>query len=274
MVSGRQLYTQIGAMLSAAGIPESQAKARVLIAHQLDIGLGDVFIYPQIDSQTQARIMAMAQQCVSGMPVEYITGRAYFRRAVLEVSESVLIPRAETELVAERAIELIAQNAYTTVLDLCTGSGCIAISLATETQASVEACDISKEALRIAHRNAKANASRIQFFNSDMFGSVLRTYDIIISNPPYISRDEYAQLDKSVRMHEPRLALIAGDGLDFYRIIAAKALQHINTGGALVLEIGAQQAADVMNLLKDGGFGCVSIGQDYSGRDRIVTAWK
>ena len=193
---------------------------------------------------------------------------------MLAVSPSVLIPRQETELVVEQAMDLIAQNGYKTALDLCTGSGCMAISLAAETSVSVEACDISESALRIAHRNAAAHAACVRFFVSDMFNAVTCAYDIIICNPPYISQGEYAQLDRDVRLYEPRLALLAGDGLDFYRIIAAQAPQYISAGGALVLEIGAHQASSVTQLLKDGGFGCVTVRQDYSGRDRIVTALK
>jgi len=206
--------------------------------------------------------------------LEHVTGKAYFRHCALTVTPDVLIPRHETELVAEHAIGMIRKNGYRSALDLCTGSGCIAIALATETQVQIDACDISEAALKIAQCNAESNGAKIRFFISDMLCDADGRYDIIVSNPPYVSETEYAQLNKSVRLYEPRTALLAGDGLSFYRTIAAQAGDRLIKGGALVLEIGAYQAKSVKALLKDGGLHEISVYKDYSGRDRIVTARK
>jgi release factor glutamine methyltransferase len=258
--------------LKSAGADEPDAKARVIVAEALGISLGDVFLYTHVDEAALKHIEEMTLRCVSGEPVEYVTGRAYFRHITLSVSPDVLIPRQETELVAGEAISLIRANGYKKVLDLCTGSGCIAISIQTETGIETDACDICEKALLIAKRNAKGSDADVRFFLSDVFASVTGTYDMIVSNPPYVSEIEYETLDKGVRLYEPRNALVAGDGLAFYRIIAGEAGQYLHKGGALVLEIGAAQGKDVAKLLISSGFNSVTCGKDYTGRDRIVTA--
>jgi release factor glutamine methyltransferase len=288
MNTARAAYQDVRRSLKAAGIPEPDAKARVIVSEALGVGLGDVLLPLPMSAAQRAVIDAMARRCAAGEPVEYVTGRAYFRYLTLAVTPDVLIPRQETELVAEEAIALIKARGYGTALDIGTGSGCIAISLATETGARVDACDISEAALALAQKNARASGVSVRFFLSDMLSSVTEAYDIIVSNPPYISDEEYRTLAAGVRDHEPRLALAAGvrdheprlalaagDGLDYYRIIARDAGRHIKPGGALVLEIGATQAADVTALLADAGFTEITVKKDYAGRDRIVTArWK
>ena len=260
--------------LKSAGINEPDAKARVILSHAMNTGLGDVLLPLPVDSAQRAYIDAMAQRCAQGEPVEYVTGKAYFRYLELDVTPDVLIPRQETELVVEEAISLINALGYKRVLDIGTGSGCIAISLATETKACVDACDISPAALMAAAGNAHRNHADVRFFISDMLGGVTGTYDLIVSNPPYVSDEEYIALDAGVRDFEPKLALTAGDGLDYYRIIACEAGRFINPNGALVLEIGMTQAADVVAILVDNDFFDIGTKKDYSGRDRIVTAHK
>jgi release factor glutamine methyltransferase len=262
-------------LLEAAGVAEPEAKAKVIISHALEIDYSDVYSDKNVPEKTYGKIQRMLERCAAGEPVEYITGRAYFRYLELDVNPSVLIPRNETELVAGHAIELIKQNAYRTALDMCTGSGCIAISLATETGIRVTAADISDAALKTAGSNAEINrAADIRFIRSDLFACIDEMYDIIVCNPPYVSEEEYAQLDRSVKLYEPKGALTAGDGYEFYRRIAAEALRALNSGGALVLEIGAGQANAVCGLLAQGGFCGIECMKDYAGRDRIVCALK
>jgi len=255
-----------------AGVPEPDAKARVIVAEALGIGLADIFVCGDVDTAAINKIETMAQRCAAGEPVEYVTGRAYFRHITVSVSPDVLIPRQETELVVEEAMRLIRANGYECALDMCTGSGCIAVSLQTETGVKVDACDISEKALSVAKKNAISNNADVRFFLSDMFGSVTDAYDIIVSNPPYVSDSDYETLETGVRLFEPRMALTAGDGLEFYRILAEQAAQYINEGGALVLEIGADQGRDVTKLLEAGSFTGVTCKKDYAGRDRIITA--
>lgn len=272
MDTARAACEAVRRSLESAGIPEPEARARVIVSEALGVGMGDVLLSLPMSAAQRASVDAMARRCARGEPVEYVTGRAYFRYLSLAVTPDVLIPRQETELVAEEAISLIKSRGYGTALDIGTGSGCIAISLAAETGACVDACDISEAALALAQKNAEECGVSVRFFLSDMLGGVTGMYDIIVSNPPYISDEEYAALDIGVRDYEPRLALTAGDGLYFYRIIARETGRHIKPGGALVLEIGATQAADVTALLSGAGFCEITVKKDYTGRDRIVTA--
>ncbi len=272
MASAKDVYASVRERLQTAGVSEPDAKARVIVAEALEIQFSDIFLQADVNVLAIKRIDEMAERCAAGEPVQYVTGRAYFRYAVLAVSPDVLIPRQETELVAEKAIQLIRENGYKTALDLCTGSGCIAISVQTESGIQMHACDISEKALMIAKQNAAANNADVLFFSSDMLSRVTGTYDIIVSNPPYVSEGEYETLDADVKYFEPRIALVAGDGLDCYRIIADEAKQYLSQGGALVLEIGAEQGMDVMGLLQANGYHSVTCEKDYAGRDRIVTA--
>jgi len=256
-------------LLASQNIEEPAAKAKVIVSAVC----GDD-ITTDVSDSSWSKVMRMAGRAGKGEPVEYITGKAYFRYLELAVTPDVLIPRKETELVAGAAIELIQKLGYSTALDMCTGSGCIAISLAAETQAKVQAADISGSALKIAKANAERNNADIKLIESDMFENICGTYDIIVCNPPYISAGEYEKLSGSVREFEPELALKSGDGLIFYRTLADKAAEYLNSGGAIVLEIGAGQAEDAADLLKNGGFADIEIKKDYQGRDRIILAYK
>lgn len=274
-MTAREAFTVSKKRLEAAGAPEPEAKARVIVSHALGAGLSDVYTDTELDLRQLGDIERMTGRCEQGEPVEYVTERAYFRYLTLEVNPNVLIPRSETELVAGEAIELIHKRGYECALDMCTGSGCIAISLAYETGIRVTASDISEKALEVAKSNARLNGviKDICFLHSDMFERLEGTFDIITCNPPYISEEEYATLNKGV-FFEPKEALLAGDGLEFYRRIAREAPKLLNAGGSLVLEIGATHAGAVTELLNAGGFCGVECIKDYALRDRIVRAHK
>lgn len=259
----------IGELLFSAHIDEPQAKARYIVSHVM----GDDLLADVQDAEW-SMMLGMGNKACSGEPVEYITGKAYFRYLELEVTSDVLVPRKETELVAGAAIELIKRKGYSSALDMCTGSGCIAVSIATETDAEVDAADICGKAVEIAKRNAERNNGDVEFYISDLFRNISGTYDIIVSNPPYISDKEYETLSVGVKNYEPELALKSGDGLVHYRTIAEQTGEYLNAGGALVLEIGADQAKDVTKLLTENGFAEIETKKDYQGRDRIVTSLK
>ncbi len=273
-MTAREAFISVAGSLKSANIAEPEAKAREIVAHALRIDYADIFFYQSVQPQDLEAINAMALRCTRGEPVQYVTGKTYFRHVTLNVSPDVLIPRKETELTAQKAIDIISARGFQTVLDLCTGSGCIAISIATETSATVEACDVSEKALKLARQNALISSAAVRFFASNMFSEVNRTYDLIVSNPPYVSEKEYETLSADVHDFEPYLALVAGDeGYAFYRLIAREAALHINEGGMIVLEIGARQAALVTALLA-ADFTEIECYKDYEGRDRIVTARK
>ncbi len=221
------------------------------------------------------------QKRLMGTPVQYIVGSQEFMGLPFRVNPTVLIPRLDTEVVVEKAINIIKDKAWMhpDVLDLCTGSGAIGISIASLIpEAIVTMTDVSDDALRTAIGNAELNdvSGRCVFLHGDMFEALPddREYDMIISNPPYIRSGDLERLSVEVRDHEPKQALDGGeDGLDYYRIIAEKASAHLRSGGVLVLEIGADQAGSVKRLLgKNKSFTNIHKAKDLAGLDRVIIA--
>lgn len=207
------------------------------------------------------------------VPLQHLTGEQEFMGYPFLVNEHVLIPRQDTECLVEAAVKQIKKKSGNiTMLDLCTGSGCIAVSLKKLLpKAHVTATDLSKEALAVAKENAGRLQADISFLQGDLFEPVTGQFDLIVSNPPYIEAETIGTLMPEVRDHEPRQALCGGaDGLDFYRRIAKEAPAYLKPGGALYLEIGCEQGKAVMALLLENGFEKVSCLQDLAGLDRIV----
>jgi release factor glutamine methyltransferase len=216
--------------------------------------------------------------------VAYITGRQEFWSLDFCVTPDVLIPRPETELLVEITLKLAADwhaGQPLRVLDMGTGSGAIAIAVASELpRAQICAADCSTSVLAVARRNAARNgvADRVHFLQSDLFaglGHLQDRFDLIVSNPPYIRRSEIAQLEPEVSRWEPRSALDGGvDGLDYYRRIAAGAFDYLSPNGATMVEIGADMSASVTALFASAGAPDAQVYQDYSGKDRVVVACK
>jgi release factor glutamine methyltransferase len=229
-------------------------------------------------------VRALVQRRRKREPVAYILGKREFYRRTFEVSPSVLIPRPETELVVDRALAALPRDASEPtepafVLDLCTGSGAIAITLATERAlVHVDATDISPEALAVATRNAEQNgvAERSAFLLGDLFAPLPRDrrYAVITANPPYVAEADYAALAPEITQHEPALALVAGaDGLDVLRRICTEAAGWLAPGGTLLLELGAGQARAVMALLEATQcFTNIAAHRDLAGIERVIEA--
>jgi len=213
-------------------------------------------------------------------PLQHITGTTSFCGYEIAVSRQVLIPRPETELLAEAGWKFLTESKLErpAALDLCTGSGCIAIALAAKcAAATVTATDISPEALALARENAARNgmAERIDFKPGDGFAAVAagQTFDLIVSNPPYIASEEIATLEPEVRDFDPRLALDGGaDGLDFYRRLAREAQPFLKAGGKLMVEFGDGQADDLKKLFGSENWVVEAVQEDYSQRARILIA--
>ena len=214
----------------------------------------------------------MARRRQEGEPLWQIIGNADFYGYEIDINRNVLCPRPETEELVCEAVKYVTENSR--VLDLCTGSGCIAIAVADKTGAHVVASDISEDALATARANAEKNgvADKIEFVRSDMFGNIEGAFDVIISNPPYIPTADIQKLDREVKDYEPALALDGGeDGMDFYRSIAEKAGGFLAEGGRIFLEVGIGQAQAVGDMLK--GFDTKII-KDMQGIDRIICGVK
>jgi len=206
-------------------------------------------------------------------PVQYVVGRAEFCGLDLVVDERVLIPRPETELLIEAASKM---TGLARILDLCTGSGNIAIALTKAvTDCKIVASDISKDALTVARLNAERQCAirSIEFVESDLFHKLSGKFDLIVSNPPYVAQYEFETLQEEV-LKEPRIALDGGhDGLDFYRRIIADCPAYLNKGARLVFEIGFGQAKEIVRIIEDSGnFKVSKIGKDFNGIDRVIIA--
>ena len=228
----------------------------------------------EISQAEYDKIFSMAHKVASGKPVQYVIGEWWFMGNAFYVNENVLIPRQDTETVCLAAIEHIKTlSGNVKVLDLCTGSGCIGISIAKAVKGcTVDCTDISEGALALVRRNAEYNgvAERINAYYSDMLENCSK-YDVIISNPPYIPKSFISTLDDKVKHHEPLLALDGGnDGLDFYRIIAKNAKDHLNKNGSIFLEIGYDQRESVTTLLKESGYCNIKCQKDHASNDRLV----
>jgi release factor glutamine methyltransferase len=232
-----------------------------------------------VSAEAADRFHALVERRLSFEPLQYIIGRTSFMGLEIGVEAGVLIPRPETETVVEHALELIKPLDAPSVLDIGTGSGCIAIAIKHfQPAARVSACDVSTEALAIAEKNARDLDLDVRFLHADILssgvGAVLSgTFDLIISNPPYIPGDEASSLQAEVRDFEPHRALFTGDDpMTFYRVISRFAENALTPGGYLVFETHADFGQEVVDLLSESEFANVKLHDDLSGRPRVVVA--
>ena len=229
------------------------------------------------DKEAEERYKELIQKRKEHVPLQYILGTQEFMGYTFKVTPDVLIPRADTETVLEEVLLKVPQTLKNLkILDLCTGSGCIAISLALILKPEVcVGTDISEKALKIAKANGENLAPMVKFIQSDLFENVTGSYDLIISNPPYITTEECGKLMPEVKDYEPMLALDGKeDGLYFYRAITKQAQDHLVPGGWLLYEIGCSQGEDVAALLRKYKFEDIEIRQDLAGLDRVVLGRK
>ncbi len=241
--------------------------------------LADYGIYAA--AETAEKAMELCARRVAGEPLGYILGQWEFMGMTLAVGPGVLIPRDDTEIAATLAIRAAENMADKDpkVLDLCCGSGCIGLAVAKNVPAArVVMADISDDALAVCHKNAQSLglANRAIHVKADAMAlppAYLGKFDIIVSNPPYITTDDMKTLDRSVRDFEPDIALHGGkDGLDFYRAILKNWVPALKTGGKLIFEMGIGQAEAVLDMLRAEGIGIIGIGRDSGGIDRAVIA--
>lgn len=259
--------------LTEKGVENARREAEWLLCEAT--GLDRMGLYLNFDKPLQDDELAAYRSMVARRgkrePLQHILGSQEFDGHEFIVSKDVLIPRYDTETLLEEALRQ-APTART-VLDIGTGSGCIAISLALRLpHAAITAVDLSPDALSVAQHNAERNNAQIEFLLGSFFQPVVgRRFDLIVSNPPYITHADLATLQLEVRDFEPRLALDGGpDGLDAYRVLAAEARHHLETNGWLLLEIGAGQDKDVAGLLADAGFDAIVTVPDSAGILRVV----
>lgn len=257
-------------------------EARLLLAYSMGISADDLIKYVECNEEEYEKYITSLKKRIEGVPYAYITGHKEFMKLDFKVNENTLIPREDTEILVQEAMNRV-QNMLKNdishysqkirILDLCTGSGCIAIALAKYVpEVNIDASDISKEALRVASENATNNDVQINFIASNLFERINEKYDLIVSNPPYIVSELIPSLQKEVQ-HEPHIALDGGkDGLDFYKKIVNEAIMHLNSNGYVIFEIGYDQGQTVANILENMGYENIEVIQDYGGNDRVVLA--
>ena len=274
------LYLDTRQRLREAGVEGAQLEARELLCHAAGKSreqfYRDMALYAP--DPVEEKLAALVERRLSGEPVAYLIGEWEFYGLTLDVTPDVLIPRMDTEVLAERAILLArAAGEGARVLDLCAGSGCVGLAVA----ANVPTCrvvlaDVSEAALKICKGNVRRNElnARVTCVQADALqkpDAALWDFDVIACNPPYIPTGDLAGLDVSVRDYEPRSALDGGaDGLDFYRAIAARWGSALRLGGSLLFEVGINQAMDVAALLERSGFEDIQSTQDTQGIPRVV----
>jgi release factor glutamine methyltransferase len=281
MVSRAELFAQCEELLSAAG--NGDARFDTLCIMQDTLGDRNPLFKPleAVSPEHEKTVRELAARRAEGYPLQYLLGEWEFYGCPMKVGEGVLIPRPDTETLVDAAIELCRERRLTSprIADLCSGSGCIAVALGKEIPGSeVTAIELSEAAFGYLTQNIKLNRSAVKAVQADVLdGNTARSFtelDMIVSNPPYLTAQEMAELQQEVRF-EPESALAAGgDGLSFYRAIPAIWRESLKPGGIIAFEVGDRQHEDVAGILSECGFGNISFRHDAAGIARVVTAEK
>ncbi len=257
--------------LARAGIESPEVEAEILVAHVIGVARSELVLQPRVARKEEKALERLVARRERREPLAYVLGEWGFRRLTLNVDRRVLVPRPETEVVVERCLARLAPIGEPEVLDVGTGSGAIALSIADEHPgARVTGVDVSTAALEVAGATALRNGLAPELHTWDLFaGLPTGPWDLVVSNPPYVLPEEIETLEPEVREWEPRQALV---GVGATEAVARGALDVLRPGGALVLEVAAGDAARVASLLRGLGYTEVSVTQDLTGRDRVVEA--
>ena len=278
-ITYNNLYMDIRQELRAAGIEAATLEARELVCYAAGKTrqelTRDARLY--VPQSVEQQVRALVDRHLAGEPVAYLIGEWEFYGLPLDISEHVLIPRPDTEVLAEKAIEFVQTLGECRVLDLCAGSGCVGLAVASQApKARVVLGELSEGALRICRQNIRRNGLSGQVVPLPMDVMTgppahMGEFDCIVSNPPYIPRGDIADLDVSVKDYEPLMALDGGeDGLDFYRTICRDWRDAMHPGTRLYFEVGIGQADDVLRIMRSVGFGDIQVVDDPGGIPRVV----
>ena len=278
-ITYNNLYMDIRQELRNAGIEAATLEARELVCYAAGKTrqelMRDARLY--VPQAVEQQVRALVQRHLNGEPVAYLIGEWEFYGLPLDISEHVLIPRPDTEVLAEKAIDFVAPLGECRVLDLCAGSGCVGLAVAARCpDARVVLGELSEGALRICRQNIRRNGltGRVVPLPMDVMAGPpahMGEFDCIVSNPPYIPRADIDTLDVSVKDYEPRMALDGGeDGLDFYRAICRDWRDVMHPGTGLFFEVGIGQADDVLRIMREVGFGDIQVAEDGGGIPRVV----
>lgn len=256
-------------------IEDANLDAWLLLEYVSGISRSWYFVHEdeEISENDIEEYQILIEQRGKHIPLQQLTKEAYFYGMKFFVNENVLIPRQDTEVLVEQVLSLSKEKENLKLLDMCTGSGCILLALlANLKQASGTGVDLSEKALEVAQRNSKELGIEVSWVQSDLFDKVSGSYDIIVSNPPYIETSIIEGLMDEVKLYEPRMALDGTeDGLFFYREITMQAGKYLKNNGILAFEIGYNQGKAVSEFMKENGYKEVQVLQDLAGLDRVVT---
>lgn len=260
--------------LTAAGVPDARIDAWLLLEMVAKIDRSFYFANPkaEIEPEQLVEYERVLEKRAERVPLQYITGEQEFMGMTFKVNSNVLIPRQDTETLVEQALRVIVPGMR--LLDMCTGSGCILLSiLKNASNVTGVGSDVSKQALLVAKENARLHELEAEWVRGNLFDNITGKFDVIVSNPPYIKKEEILKLMPEVGQFEPMEALDGGeDGLDFYRAIVKAAPDYLEENGYLFFEIGCEQAAAVSELLAQEGFCEIETVKDLAGLDRVVKA--
>lgn len=258
--------------LVSAGISDADYDARYLLEFVCKTDRNTLYMYPDkvLGGQEEKDYQSLIMKRADRIPLQHITHEQEFMGLEFYVNEHVLIPRQDTETLVEEVLRYLHDGMK--ILDMCTGSGCILLSLLKYSNACEGVgVDISADALEVAKENARRLSLAPQWINSNLFENVEGTFDIIVSNPPYIKTDVIENLEPEVKDHEPFIALDGdADGLKFYRIISKDAREHLLKGGMLFFEIGHDEKDEVVTIMEEEGYREVTALKDLAGNDRVV----
>lgn len=266
---------EVSTLLESKGIEDSAKEAVLLITETLQIDKHTLYAKDiEITYETSGFIDSLVQRRIRREPIQYILGHVDFFGLKIKVGKGVLIPRPETEIIAEEVIKILPSEAEVKILDLCTGSGCLAFAIAKNFPYSkVFGTDISDRALEYAVENAKINnIKNISFFSGSLYEPARQftPFDLIVSNPPYIKKNDIDSLQQEIKDWEPHTALDGGeDGMEFYRKIISDAGKYLSDNGYVFLEIGMGQADDIAKIAKQAGFSDINIIKDFAGIERV-----
>lgn len=281
----KNIHTEIEQELSSCGIEDASLEAAIMLEHFTGCDRLEQLRHPEreVNAQQLEEINKAVQERCRRKPLSQILGEVYFYGRPFYVTEDVLTPRPDTEILVEAVLQEIRERYLSSgngiaVLDSCTGSGCIGLSLLLELKVDhiikhLDLCDNSREALEIARRNAKRHAvmGKISLFDCDLWPNAAKRYDVITCNPPYINREDMEQLMPEVAQFEPYPALYGGsDGLEFYRRLAAETAEHSKPGAILAVEHAYDQRAAIKEIFADSPFAFVRELDDYGGNARVL----
>ena len=278
MMTLEEAYRLGSSTLNEAGILDAETDAWILLEHVTGVSRAKYYVNPRqvLSKEEEELYLSYVEKRKKRIPVQHLTGVQEFMGLEFIVNEHVLIPRQDTEVLVETVWEDLEPGMR--VLDMCTGSGCILISLMKRMQTvsgedgiTGVGVDLSHQALQVAEKNASKQKVGAVFVESDLFDNVEGTYDMIVSNPPYIRTAVIQELQEEVKLHDPYGALDGKeDGLFFYREIIKKSKKYLKKGGRLYFEIGHDQGEDVKKMMEEAGFSKVTVKKDLAGLDRVV----